>query len=82
MEPITLIWPLPTGDVGRIHAELKRVLLARNLLVEKCLADVRSTVADAGHAIDGVDGQTEAIGLIADRQLQRRVDVAFARAVP
>ena len=30
-----------------------------------------------GHAVDDVDGQVEAVDLVVDRQLQRRVDVAL-----
>ncbi len=35
-----------------------------------------------GNAVNGVDGQAEAIGLVVDGQFHRRVDVAFLFVSP
>src|SRR5271163_1475509 len=70
-------WPFPGRDVGPVDAVLVRVLLARNLLVGKLLANTGGGGAQAGDAVDGVHGQGEPVRLVADGQLQRRVDVAL-----
>ena len=41
------------------------------------LLDVRGGGLQAGHAVDHVDGEVEAVDLIEDRELERRVDVAL-----
>jgi hypothetical protein len=53
------------------------VSLARDLLVDQGLPHAGAFDSEAGHAINGVDGEAEAISLISDGQLQRRIDVAL-----
>ena len=50
---------------------------ASDLLVAEFLPGVAPDPLQPGDAVDGVDGQAEAIGLVVDGQLHRRVDVAF-----
>ena len=50
---------------------------ARDLLVQQGFASARPGNMETWHAVDRVDGQAEAIGLVADCQFKRRVDVAF-----
>src|SRR5580700_747014 len=69
--------PLPIRDVRRIHAELPCVVFTCDLLVEQRLAGARPGNAEPRHTVDCVDGEAEAVGLIANRQFQRRVDVAL-----
>jgi hypothetical protein len=78
MRPIrSLERPLPIRDLWRIYAELPGVIFTRDLLVEQDLASARSDDAETRHAVDRVDGQSEAVGLVANGQLQRRIDVAL-----
>src|SRR6266542_7066016 len=74
---IDLKWPLPVGVLGPIQAELISILFASDLLVHQRLANAGAFDAETGHPINGVDGEAKAISLIADGQLQRRVDVAL-----
>src|SRR5271155_5665647 len=69
--------PPPFGDVGPVDAVLVSVLLARNSLVGKLLANSGGGGAQARDPIDGINGQGEAVGLVADGQFQGRVDVAL-----
>src|ERR1700758_2583087 len=69
--------PLPIADFRRIHAELPGVMLTCDLLVEQGLASARSGDVETRYAVDRVDGEAEAVGLITNGQLQRRVDVAL-----
>src|SRR5690349_19836101 len=69
--------PLPIGNLRRIHAELPGVVLTCDLLVEQGLASARSGDVETWHAVDRVDCEAEAVGLIANRQLQRRIDIAL-----
>src|SRR5271165_7139853 len=69
--------PLPVRDFWRIHPELPGVVLTCDLLVEQGLASARSGDAETRHAVDRIDGEAEAVGLITNGQLQRRVDVAL-----
>ena len=50
---------------------------ASDLLVAEFLPGVAPDPLQPGDAVDGVDGQAEAIGLVVDGQLHRRVDVAL-----
>jgi len=70
------IGPLPGRDVGPVYAEPISMLFARDPLVGQFIAEATRAQAHAGDAVDGVYGQGEAVGLVADGQLQRRVDVA------
>src|SRR5271167_176944 len=73
----TLIRPLPVRDVWSIHAEFISVVFACDLLVAQGLANAGPRDAETGHPVDGVNGQAEPVGLVANGQLQRRVDVAL-----
>jgi hypothetical protein len=72
-----LEWPFPIRDLGTIHAEFVGVLFTRDLLVDEVLANAGAGDAETRHPVNRIDGQAEAIGLIPDGQLQRRVDVAL-----
>src|SRR4029453_14117835 len=72
-----LKWPLPIRDLGTIHAKLAGVFLTLDPLVDQLLASARAGGTETGHPVNGIDGQSEAVGLIADGELQRRVDVAL-----
>src|SRR5215831_3814122 len=74
---LDLKWPLPICDVGTIHAELVGVLFTRDLLVDEGLANAGAGYTESGHPVDGIDGQAEAVGLIADGKLQRCVDISL-----
>src|SRR5215472_13468452 len=50
----TLEWPLPIHDVRRIHAELERVIFARDLLVEQDFARRRPALAITRDAVERV----------------------------
>jgi hypothetical protein len=69
--------PLPIADFRRIHAKLPGVMLTCDLLVEQSLASARSGDVETRHAVDRVDGEAEAVGLIANGQFQRRVYIAL-----
>ena len=69
--------PFPIRDLWRIYTELVGMLFTRDLLVEQSLAHAGAGDTETGHPVDGVDGQAEAIGLIADGEFQRRVDVTL-----
>lgn len=69
------------GDVSeltlRIHASLVAKCLAFHLLVLELLARACSRVAEMLHMVDGEDGKTEAVCFVANRELQRGVNVAL-----
>src|SRR6266436_1420917 len=69
--------PFPIRELGRVYAELVGMLFTRDLLVDEGLTHARAGDMETGHPVDGVDGQAEAIGLIANGEFQRRVDVAL-----
>ena len=72
-----LEWPLPVCDLWPIQSESIGVVLACDLLVTQGLSNTGSRDAETGHPVDGVHGQAEAVRLVANGQLQRRVDVAL-----
>ena len=53
------------------------MLFTLDPLVDQLLASARAGDTETVHPVDGVDGQAEAVGLIADGELQRRVDIAL-----
>jgi len=53
------------------------VVFACDLLVAQGFSNTGSGDAETGHSVDGVNGQAEAVGLVANGQFQRRVDVAL-----
>src|SRR5208282_1173485 len=69
-------WPLPIRDVTRIDTELVRVVFAFYLLVKQKLPNIGSSNVESWDPVDRVDRQAEAIRLVLDRQLQRRVDIS------
>jgi len=73
----TLEWPLPICDFWSIQAELIGVVLAVDLLVARVLTNAGSCDLETGHPVDRVNGQAEAVRLVANGKLQRRVDVAL-----
>ena len=62
---------------GLVDAVFVGVVLTLDLHVAELLLDVPAGDAERGHAVDDVDGQAEAVDLVADRQVKRRVDVAL-----
>src|SRR5215510_2770605 len=74
---LDLKWPLPIRDVGPIDAELVGVLFTGDLLVEEGLASVGACGAEPRDPVNRIDGKAEAVGLIADGEFQRGVDVAL-----
>lgn len=56
---------------------MERVVLSADLPVQQPVPRRGAAVAQAGHAVDGVDGEAEAVGAVADGQLERGVDVAL-----
>src|SRR5262245_57382905 len=69
--------PLPIRGLWPILAEFIGVVFACELFVPKSLANTGSRNTEAGHSVDGVNGQAKAVGLVTNGQLQRRVDVAL-----
>src|SRR6516225_2262763 len=83
MRPVrSLERPLPIYDVRRIYAEPVGVIFTRDLLVEQGLASARPGDAETRHAVDRVDSQAKAVGLVLNGELQRRVDVALLLVAP
>src|SRR5271155_5854709 len=71
------IGPLPGCDVGPVYAEPISMLFACDPLIDQFIAEAARARAHAGDAVDSVYGEGEAVGLVADGQLERRVDVAL-----
>ena len=55
---------------------LVRVVAAFDLLVQEALLGVAADLLQTRHAVDHVHRQAEAVDVVVDRQLQRRIDVA------
>src|SRR5882757_1069662 len=72
-----LIGPFPISKLGRVYPELISMLFTRDPLVDESLAHVGAGDMETRHPVDGIDSQTEAIGLITNGKLQRRVDVTL-----
>ena len=72
-----LVRPLPLVDLGVIDAMLVSVVLALDLQIAELLFCVSADPLQLRHAVDHVDGQAEAIDLVLDGQIERRVDVSF-----
>lgn len=77
--PQAVAGPRPLGQVRGVDARLKCLVGGLDLLVEEGLAGGGAAVLEVGHAVDGVDGEAEAVGAVADGQLEGRVDVALFR---
>src|ERR1043166_8624324 len=70
-------WPFPAIDVGAIDAEPVGMRFAGDLLIEQGLANICAGDMETRYPVNGINGQAEAVGLITDRQFQRRVDVSL-----
>ena len=72
-----LIWPLPFHDFRFVDAVFVGVAAAGYLLVFELILGVSTRHFEFGHAIDNVDRNTEAVNLVANRQLKRCVDASL-----
>jgi hypothetical protein len=63
-----------------INSDIPGVVWAGDLLVEQGLAQAGAGGTDPGDPVDGVDGQTEAVDLVADSEFPPRIDVSFLLA--
>ncbi|CRK12876.1 hypothetical protein BN1723_009833, partial [Verticillium longisporum] len=69
--------PLPVLEEGGVQPRLEGDVLGANLLVAQGLPRGGTAVVQARDAVDGVDGEAEAVRLVADGQLEGRVNVAL-----
>ena len=53
------------------------MLQTGDLLVQQGLSHAGPRLTETGYPVDGVNGQAKAVGLVADGQLQRRIDVSL-----
>src|SRR6266511_3237563 len=67
--------PCPLIGLGLVDTVLVGVALAVDLHVAQLLLDVRAGHVQARDPIDDVDREAEAVDLVADGQIERRVDV-------
>src|SRR3974377_1417902 len=72
-----LIRPLPTANFGVVDSVLVGMALARQLAITEFLFSMRSNPLQFVHAVNRVDGETEAICLIANCQLHGRFNVSL-----
>lgn len=70
-------WPFPAIDVGAIDAELVGMFLTSDLLIKQGLANICSSDTETRYPVKGINRQAEAVGLITDREFQRRIDVSL-----
>src|SRR5690625_2564962 len=68
--------PGPVANVGMIHPVAVGVVDAVDAQVAQLLLDVCALHLQTGHAIDHVDGETEAVDPVLDGEFERRVDTA------
>src|SRR5262245_31607482 len=73
----TSLAPGPLIGFRLVDTVLVGVALAVDLHVAQLLLDVRARDPQARDAIDDVDGETEAVDLVANGEIERRVDVAL-----
>jgi len=71
------IGPSPSCDFGLVDPVREGIPAARYLLVAEFFLRMTANLLQFRYAIDRIDGKSEAIGLVADRQFQWRVDVAL-----
>ncbi len=69
--------PLPVRDVWSVYAEFIGMVLTLNLLVEQAVSNTGCHFRQMGYAVDGVDGEAKTVGLVADGQLQWRIDISL-----
>ena len=72
-----LIRPLPTADLGAVDSVLVSMVLARKLAITEFLFSMRSNPLQFSHAVNGVDGEAEAVRLIVNCQLHGSVNVSL-----
>src|SRR5208337_5227310 len=72
-----LIRPLPTANLGAVDSVVVSMAPARKLEITEFLFSMRSYPLQFPHAVNGVDGETEAVGLIVNRQLHGGVNVSL-----
>src|SRR5262249_44638182 len=72
-----LVWPPPAGDIGPVCTVLERVVPAGDLLVAESFQSGAADSLQSRNVLNRIHGQSEAINPVLDRQLQRRIDVAF-----
>lgn len=77
-----MLRPLPVAQVLGVHANFVRVVAGGQLGVLQLLARGRAPVVEVRHAVNGVNGQAEAVGAVADGQLQGGVNVALFPVAP
>src|SRR5271169_3713305 len=72
-----LIGPAPPRNVRGVDAMLVCVPAAGDLPIPEFLLGMHANGLKFGNAVDGVNRKTEAVGLVVDRELHWRIDVAF-----
>jgi PAS domain-containing protein len=75
-QPLAAVVTNADASLRWLSGDSPDMLFARDPLVGQFIAEATRAQAHAGDAVDGVYGQGEAVGLVADGQLKRRVDVA------
>src|SRR6478672_935962 len=72
-----VVRPLPSVDLRAVDSMLVSIATAGNLAVPEFLFGVRADSLQVRDAVNRVDGEAESVRLVVDRQLHRRIDVAF-----
>src|SRR4029450_603472 len=70
-------WPRPLIALRLVNSVLVGIALAVDLHVAQLLLDMRAGDPQARYPIDDVDRETEAVDLVTNGQIERRVDVAL-----
>ena len=73
--------PVPVLDFGFVYAFGVRVGDAFDDLRFEPLLEMSTRALEARNAVDYIDGEREAIDLVANRELERRVDVALSPCI-
>ena len=74
---VSLDGPLPVANLRPVDPILMRVVDRVDDLILQPLLGVRGAGLQLWHAVDDVDCEVEAVGLVQDRELQRCVDIAL-----
>lgn len=75
--PKPVIRPRPVLQERWVNAILKRLIPGLELCIPQTFPGRRTLVRKSRNPIDGVDRQTESVGLVPDRQFQGGINVAF-----
>src|ERR1700746_1825552 len=67
--------PLPAADLRAVDSVLVGIATAGNLAIAEFLFGMRANSLQFRDAVDSIDGETEPVCLVADRQLHRCVNV-------